>query len=62
MYLKCESVKGGTVWTGLLSGGYLLGPLSPGETASADANVKAGAVPLQWVERATWDHLMSAAA
>lgn len=57
MYVKCESTgKGSAVWTGLLSGGHLVGPLSPGETASADSNIKNGAV-LQWLERSTWDAL-----
>lgn len=59
MYVKCESTgKGSTVWTGLLSGGLLVGPLTPGETASADSNIKNGAA-LQWVERSTWDLLIN---
>jgi hypothetical protein len=52
-------VKGGQVWTGLLSGGVLVGPMSPGETGSADANIKNGVVPVQWIERSTWDALMT---
>lgn len=59
MYVKCESAgKGSTVWTGLLSGGLLIGPLSPGETSQADSNIKAGAV-VQWLERSTWDLLVN---
>lgn len=58
MYIKCESEKGGAVWTGLLSGGLLIGPLSPGETSAADSNIKAGAA-LQWLERSTWDLLVN---
>jgi hypothetical protein len=57
MYIKCESSKGGPVWTGLLTGGFLVGPMSPGETSSADSNIKDGAV-VQWVERSTWDALV----
>lgn len=55
--LMCESVKGGAVWTGLLSGGVLIGPLSPGELASAKSNQKDLPVWQQWVERTTWDRL-----
>lgn len=59
VYIKCESVKGaGPVWTGLLTGGLLVGPMSPGETSSADSNIKNGAV-VQWVERSTWDQLVA---
>lgn len=56
MYVKCESVPKGQIWTGLLSGGVLIGPLSPGETSQADSNIKSGAV-VQWLERPTWDQL-----
>lgn len=56
MYVKTESVPKGPIWTGLLSGGVLIGPLSPGETSAADSNIKSGAV-LQWLERSTWDQL-----
>lgn len=56
MYVKCESVPKGQIWTGLLSGGVLIGPLSPGETSQADSNIKSGAV-VQWFERSTWDQL-----
>lgn len=56
IYLKCESVKGGTVWTGILSGGVLIGPLTTGEMVTANANLKRGAWE-QWVERPTWDRL-----
>jgi hypothetical protein len=56
IYLKCESVKGGAVWTGILSGGVLIGPLTTGEMVTAAANLKRGAWE-QWVERPTWDRL-----
>ena len=64
LILLCESTKGGAVWTGLLSGGALIGPLSPGELASAKANQKAlsdrgSPVWEQWVERSTWDRLIA---
>jgi len=56
MYVKCESSKGGPILTGILAGGVLVGPLTPGETDSANANIKNGAV-VQWLERSTWDRL-----
>lgn len=55
--LMCESTKGGPVWTGLLSGGVLIGPLTPGELASTKANITALGAWQQWVERPTWDRL-----
>lgn len=56
IYLKCESVKGGDIWTGILSGGVLIGPLTPGEMVTANRNLARGAWE-QWIERATWDRL-----
>lgn len=58
----CESVKGGQVWTGLLAGGVLLGPLSKGELDSVNFNkaeMAKRSVPVweQWVDRPTWDRL-----
>jgi hypothetical protein len=57
VYLKCESVKGGPIWVGLLSGGVLIGPLTPGEIGSADLNINKYGALVQWVERPTWDRL-----
>ena len=62
MYVKCESAgKGSTVWTGLLSGGLLIGPFTPGETDSADKTITKYGLPVQWLERTTWDRLKSRA-
>lgn len=62
VYLKCESTKGGPIWVGLLSGGVLIGPLTPGEIGSADLNVNEYGALVQWVERATWDRLAARSA
>lgn len=55
--VMCESVPKGPIWTGLLSGGLLIGPLTPGELASSKANITALGAWQQWVERSTWDKL-----
>src|SRR5688500_1265797 len=60
MYVKCGP-KGGPIMTGLLSGGVLIGPLSPGETASADKTCADFHLPVQWLERSTWDQLVNRA-
>lgn len=57
IYVKCESVKGGEIWTGILSGGVVIGPLSTGELVTAQRNIDERGAWVQWVERSTWDRL-----
>ena len=58
--VKCKpDPNSPTIWTGLLSGGVLIGPLSEGEIQSLEDNRKAQPHPVweQWVERYTWERL-----
>lgn len=59
MYIKYQAVTNGPVQTGLLSGGVFIGPLSAGETGSADVNISKFGALAQWVERATWEALLA---
>lgn len=59
MYIKFQAVTNGPVQTGLLSGGLFIGPLSAGETGSADVNISKFGAIAQWVERSTWEALVA---
>jgi hypothetical protein len=61
MYIKYQAVTNGPVQTGILSGGLFIGPLSPGETGSADVNISKFGAIAQWVERPTWEALLARA-
>jgi hypothetical protein len=57
MYIKCKpDATKPDVWVAILSGSLFIGLGSPGEKASADLAIKAGATE-QWVEKYTWDAL-----
>lgn len=60
MYVKCQPDKTRPeVWTGIWCGPPLVKLATPGEVASGESAIKAGAT-VQWVELATWQVMAAA--